>query len=245
MNGLLTKINDFFAQVSAANFDIYLLTETRLNESVFSSNLFPPNEYDVYRCDRSGNTSEKENGGGVLIGVTKSLKSELVLSAEPDGCEQIWIKFKNKHKTFLIGTLYIPPNSSSASYDRHMNIVKKVCEKVDKDTMILLYGDFNLPMLKWIQSDIFENTLVPVNTTSQHEEITVESFNELGLFQMNSVLNDNARILDLLWTNEPDICVCQMCNNNILYNEVHHKALKVNIEVSYDIQLGWMYGCMD
>lgn len=55
-------------QVDAADFDFYMLTETYcLNDSIYSSNLFPPNEYDTFRCDRSLNTSSKESGGGVLI----------------------------------------------------------------------------------------------------------------------------------------------------------------------------------
>lgn len=49
VNGLLTKINNFYVQVDAAEFEIYLLTETRLNDSVFSHNLFPLNKFEVYR----------------------------------------------------------------------------------------------------------------------------------------------------------------------------------------------------
>lgn len=222
--------------MNAAEFDIYIMTETRLNDSVFSCSLFPPNDYDVYRCDRSSNTSTKESGGGALIGVHKKLKSELVLSAEPEGCEQIWIKIKNNNKIFLLGALYIPPSSCSAVYHRHLNVVKKVCENVNSETTVILYGDFNLPSLKWIASDIFENSYIPINVTNEVEQITIESCNDLGLHQMNNVLNDNCRILDLFWINEPDICVCRKCDNNILYNEVHHKALKIEVEFTYFIK---------
>lgn len=98
VNGLSTKVNDLYTQVNAADFDVYLFTETRLNDSVHSCNLFPLNDYDVYRCDRSINTSDKKGGGGVLISVRKGYKSELILNGESNGCEQIWIAIKNKNK---------------------------------------------------------------------------------------------------------------------------------------------------
>lgn len=231
VNGLLTKIHDFYTAVNAATFDIYMLTETNLNDSIFSCNLFPPNNFDVYRCDRSRNTSLKQSGGGVLIGVKKKFKSELIVCAAPDGCEQIWVQIKNRNKKILIGTLYIPPDSCSVTYNRHMLITKKICEGADKDTTIVLFGDFNLPSLEWIQSDIQENSYIPINVSNQSEEIVINTCCELGMFQMNYVLNDNDRILDLLWINEPDLCICQMCVNNILYNEVHHKALKIELDI--------------
>lgn len=68
VNGLLTKMNQLYAEVLAADFDIYMFTETRLNNNIISSNLFPPN-FVTYRCDRSINTSDKDGGGGVLISV--------------------------------------------------------------------------------------------------------------------------------------------------------------------------------
>lgn len=210
---------DVFAGVDAADFNIYMLSETRLNNSDFSCSLFPLNEFDTYRCDRSANTSSKEGGGGVLISVHKQYKSELILSDEAEGCEQIWVLIKNKNKKILICTLYIPPNSCLVVYNRHMNMIKKVCESADNQTTM--------------QSDLFENTFIPISITNQIEEVISESCNDLGSFQMNSVLNDTGRIRDLFWINEPDICVCQPCKNNILYNEVHHKALKLDVEIIF------------
>ena len=52
VNGLLSKINELYAEVDAAIFDVYMFTETNLNESVSSINLFPPT-FEIYRCDRS------------------------------------------------------------------------------------------------------------------------------------------------------------------------------------------------
>lgn len=98
VNGLLTKTVDSYSQVNAADFEVYMLTETRLNDSVFSCYSFPPNDFEVYRCDRSDDTSQKKGGGGVLISVNKKYKSELIKSGEYDGCEQIWVQINNEDK---------------------------------------------------------------------------------------------------------------------------------------------------
>lgn len=202
-------MNELYAEVLAAEFDIYMLTETRLNEIVISSNLFPPN-FVTYRCDRSANTSDKESGGGVLISVHKKYVSELILSGENNGCEQLWIQIKNRNKKLFLCVLYIPPNSNPNLYENHLSIIKNVCKMVDINTSVVIYGDFNLPMLNWIKSDICEATYFPINISNQSEEITVDSFNEIGLMQINYVLNENNRILDLAWTNEPDVCFCKV-----------------------------------
>lgn len=102
MNGLLTKTTELYTQVNAADFDIYMMTETRLNDSVYSCNLFPPNDFEVYRCDRSKNTSNKESGGGVLISVNKKLKSEIISSGEPTRFSMCSLSFSIKSKTFDI-----------------------------------------------------------------------------------------------------------------------------------------------
>lgn len=51
--------------------------------------------------------------------------------------------------------------------------------------------------------------------------------------QINPVLNDNDRMLDLVWTNDPDKCFCKECSDNILSNEIHHKALKIEIDFEW------------
>lgn len=154
----------------------------------------------MYRCDRSLNTSDKNSGGGVLISVNRKYKSELVKSGDNDGCEQVWVQLNFKNRKILLGVLQIPPNSCNVIYERHMKMIDKMCNNVDMDTSIFSYGDFNLPLLQWIQSDVIENTYIPFIVSNQFEESVIDSCSELRLYQMKGVLNDNGRILDLFWT---------------------------------------------
>lgn len=99
VNGLLSKKNQLQAEILAADFKIYVFTETALNDTITSSELFP-NDFAVYRCDRSSKTSHKSSKGGVLIAVNKVYESDLMTTCEIDGCEQVWVKVKYKKKTW-------------------------------------------------------------------------------------------------------------------------------------------------
>lgn len=212
----------------AANFSIYALTETALNETVNSTEVFP-SEYITYRCDRSNKTSKKTSKGGVLVAVDKRFESELLCTGEENGCEQVWVKINNKNHHLTVASIYIPPAQSIEVYKAHMLCIYQTLEKIKHETDILIYGDFNLPRLNW-QIEEITNSLIPVNITTAEECEVVNNCHENGLFQINGIPNDNNRILDLLWTNNIDNFNCVLCRNHLLSNEIHHKAITVDFD---------------
>lgn len=73
VNGLRTKLPEFYANVMLMDLKIYMLCETNLDDSINDSEVFP-NDYCVFRCDRSEltekfQTTHKSSGGGVLIAI--------------------------------------------------------------------------------------------------------------------------------------------------------------------------------
>ena len=58
VRGLKTKIDDFFLAVTEAEYDVIVLTETWLDDSVYSSQLFG-DSYTVFRTDRNSLNSRK------------------------------------------------------------------------------------------------------------------------------------------------------------------------------------------
>lgn len=205
-NGLRTKVQKFKNGISLNGFPIYVVTETGLNDSFYDSELFT-NEFVVYRCDRSKATSVKSQKGGAMIGVHTSIESELVLNCDSLGIEQLWVKVKCHKKWLYICALYIPPKSQLCLYDAHMNSIVSRQEDMNIDDSCVVMGDFNLPNLKWCfdrseNDEADEHFLVPVNVTSEVEISVVDSMMSVGLVQVNSVNNDNHRLLDLVFTND-------------------------------------------
>ncbi|XP_055601826.1 uncharacterized protein LOC129750788 [Uranotaenia lowii] len=69
VRGLKSKIIECFVSTSEFCYDIYAFTETWLDSSVPSSQLFC-SDYTVFRCDRNRSNSSRSRGGGVLIAVS-------------------------------------------------------------------------------------------------------------------------------------------------------------------------------
>ena len=59
------------------DFDIIVLTETRLNDNIKNSELVLKN-FNVIRCSRSESTSAKSDGGGVLIEINEKFKFSVI-----------------------------------------------------------------------------------------------------------------------------------------------------------------------
>lgn len=229
------------AEMLASTFPIFIFIDTNLNSTI-ESHEFCPNTFNVFRCDRSVNTSTKSSHGGVLIAVDKHIKSEMVIHGDSFGCEQLWVKIALINRDIYLGGLYISPRSTAAHYDSNMQLIKQLHTRVQSNDTIFLCGDFNMPNLQWIrnQSDhankifdnhsqlLSDNSLHPLNIESEIEENVVTTCLDIGLSQINCHPNDNGRFLDLIWSNDPECCSCHICINHLLKNEVHHKALSFN-----------------
>lgn len=68
--GLRTKTLHLFTSSLLCAHGITFLTETWVNESIYSSELFC-DSYDIIRCDRDSINTAKVTGGGVLLVIKK------------------------------------------------------------------------------------------------------------------------------------------------------------------------------
>ncbi|WP_206737888.1 hypothetical protein, partial [Klebsiella pneumoniae] len=66
--GLRSKTHTFYVNACELAFDIIVVTESWLNDSVKNAELFPSN-YNVVRCDRKFDTVARTMGGGVVAGL--------------------------------------------------------------------------------------------------------------------------------------------------------------------------------
>ena len=90
MRGLRTKIDPFYLAVSEAEYDVIVLTETWLDDRIYSAQLFG-SLYTVFRTDRSQLNSRKSRGGGVLIAASTKLTSYIDPAPISSPVEQLWI----------------------------------------------------------------------------------------------------------------------------------------------------------
>lgn len=195
-----------------ANYDCISLSETWLNDTINSAQLFD-NTYNVFRSDRN---VEKYNilkrnrqnlppeaditGGGCLIALKKNITAIRMSDWENEvPFDNVWLKLNSKSnvKTF-INTIYIP---GWASYD-HVNLyLEQLFDIVNVRhpyANFIILGDFNLSCIKWIPNG---NHCIPIRPEGGIANELINTLDATNLNQHNSVINQYAGILDLVISN--------------------------------------------
>lgn len=148
---------------------MHVLTETGLIDSIYDNEIFP-DDYSVFRCDRTEQTSDKEQKGGVLIAVQNSYDPSLILKCDSIGLEQLWVKIKIKIKlktrSIYFAALYIPPKSEFQLYERHISKIESMQSDLDVADTCFVFGDINLPNLDWNRDDEDCCYFLPNNASS-------------------------------------------------------------------------------
>ena len=136
---LVNKSASLEVYVYSKNVDIIAITETHLDESVNSAELFPSN-YRVYRRDRN------PRDGGVLVAVSEKIICNQRDVLEGSDIELLMLDIHySKNKSFVFGVFYRPP----ASDTRCLEILQRNLEHQALQAEIILVGDFNLKDVDW------------------------------------------------------------------------------------------------
>ena len=183
----------FYTSCCQLSYDIIIITESWLNDSVKCAELFPPS-YGVIRCDRNLSSVHKSDGGGVLVGLREHIKYEsldvtYILKLIPL-VDLVVCKCTMDNFSFFLVSVYIPPNLSvndSELLFEHLEILL-----VNKPVLII--GDFSI--------------LEFAAKSSSPKAILLSHFcNTLELIQSNKILNSHDKLLDILLSNIPLVIV--------------------------------------
>ncbi|XP_053686304.1 uncharacterized protein LOC128735845 [Sabethes cyaneus] len=242
VRGLRTKIDDFIIAVAESNFDIIVLTETWLDEKIYSAQLFG-DSFTVFRCDRSSHNSSKSRGGGVLIAVSTRLSASSDPSPICNTLEQIWIRVKLPGHTMSVGVIYLPPDRKGDlnSIEDHISSIEAVYSDLSLSVFTLLFGDYNQSGLVWN----FPGHAPPA-VDSLRSNISVacaallDGFSLHGLTQINTAVNRNSRLLDLVLVNESATSFCSVHEavNPVVPLDADHPAVEVLVDlpVSFEFE---------
>lgn len=96
---------------------------------------------------------------------------------------------------------------------------------------ISIFGDFNLPFLKWNNSSNGPPCLPKNTSVMQHEvilSIISDTCDVANLMQINEFTNVHNSILDLVFCNSID-CVLSLCNDFVLPIDDYHPPLQLYV----------------
>lgn len=143
---LVNKSAFLEADVYSRNFDIIAVTETHLDDSIRSSELFPQ-KYRVFRRDRN------RKGGGVLVAVNENIICNERDILEGNNAELLMIDIHySRDKSFVFGVFYRPPSSDL----KCLEILQRNLESLSHLSNIILVGDFNFKDIDW-KNNLFLN----------------------------------------------------------------------------------------
>lgn len=89
--------------------------------------------------------------------------------------------------------------------------------------------DFNMPDLEWIPNNT-DRALHPSQPTNEIHKLPTNTLTLMKLYQYNSCLNGNGRILDLLLCNIP--CKCVRSLVELSRSGPHHPPIEFDMERS-------------
>ncbi|XP_055622381.1 uncharacterized protein LOC129765949 [Toxorhynchites rutilus septentrionalis] len=219
VRGLRTKIAQLRIVLSSCDYDVIVFTETWLKDDIESCEI--SSDYVLFRCDRNELTSQYSRGGGVLIAVKNCIKCETVVMTSCEELEQIAVCIKLQHRSLYVIAIYLPPNSSTNLCRAHANAVRHVVDHLSESDIILSIGDFNLPNLRWHHDEDI-NGYIPSNDLDETELNFTQAMFVNGLRQINSYVNTNERLLDLVFTNLPEYLDILLPSSPLLPIDNHH-----------------------
>ncbi|XP_055527991.1 uncharacterized protein LOC129720536 [Wyeomyia smithii] len=203
-NGLRTKIDQLFLSSTELDYDVYVFTETNLDDRIQSCQLFN-NDFCVYRVDRCASNSQRQSGGGVLIAVKRLYASSVVQLTAADNIEHLWVKIAIEPLPLFIGVLYLPPDKSRDInlVMLHIDAVSEISRKFSDIGKLVLLGDFNQPRLAWKSSGSGYAFVDPVQSQlSLASQSLLDNMAFLRLRQHNLIRNNLDRVLDLVFSRD-------------------------------------------
>lgn len=239
--GIRTKLHTVYINILSHKYDIIILTETWLHPSILD-NEFIDKRYCVYRCDRDRVSTGRRDGGGVLVAVLRelcavpSLPPPATVACPPPMpvVDHMTVQLRGRNGVItLISAVYIPPNQHINVYSSYLEYVKQLIYYSNAQRFCLV-GDYNLPTLDWhCDGSGLQPLLTNKSSAIDKEVITFSA--RMNCIQLNSLRNNNNKILDLCFTN---ITECRMLPSpvSLVPLDDHHPSFYILSPFYYNIR---------
>lgn len=234
MRSVMNIKNQLIRLSSIPDYDILTFTETWLTSN-HHNNEFLSNNYKVFRKDRFDSNIEAERGGGVLIAVLNEIDCEHFLIPEMTDLEAVCVKFPLSRGNLFVYCLYVQPDSKLHDYEAHIKAIHGI--SLTTDDILMVAGDFNLPMIKWIDSDSGLDFIPLIGESRSAKamlaKFVTDSLTEYGLFQLNNATNKSGNVLDMVYSNVPELTSVSVATRRLIKtssSDKAHNPLSITLE---------------
>lgn len=218
VNGIKTKLRDFYVNLSLSDWECIALTETWLQSNIMDYEIFD-DRYVIYRKDRDLKKMGMSDGGGVILAISSSYQSERLEFLEAECVESIFVKlFINEAEFIILGLVYFRPETPLHNYVAFFNTIEEGLKDIG-DCGLFLTGDFNLPILS--KSFVGGDLILP-----KRDDFVRQQFAFFNLSQYNRVLNSNGYCLDYVLSNNAT-CQVSLSLLPLVPPDIHHPCLEI------------------
>ncbi len=187
------KVAEFWNLISCTNPDIVIGSETWLKPEIYNAEILPDG-YDLYRKDRA------DGYGGVLIATKKNLITQEISLESNAEAVLVRIESEKKQEPIVVGSFYRSPSKTSEQQITDIETAIDSAAAYSKSSTLWMGGDMNLPDINWETNSISGNSCV--KTLNQR---IINKVNDLGLEQLVDKPTRDDAILDLFFSNKPDL----------------------------------------
>lgn len=176
-------------------------------------------------------------GGGVLIAIKNEIDGDEFTIAETIDLEAICVRVALSNSNLYLHCLYIQPTASIDIYVDHLRAIDKIEDSMSLGDISVYCGDWNLPNTSWINDDDGFG-LVPIIGESQcakaiiTRHVTDHLLNR-GLSQLCNLSNKYGNVLDLVYTNMPELTLFERADMLIIPDDISddaHTQVSLTIE---------------
>ncbi|XP_031634810.1 uncharacterized protein LOC116348086, partial [Contarinia nasturtii] len=184
--------------------------------------------YNVYRGDRTELTSDRIDGGGVLIAVECQFNSERLILSERSGLEHVCVKISFDSCNIYVFAVYIRSVHETAKFLEFAEIVKLI--PYNEHDIVIVCGDFNQPGVKWVKADDGEYYL-PINVSTEGGIAVFDTMFDCGFQQLSNIVNPAGNVLDLVFTNRFYEMSLIESTRPLVKSDIWHKALEMEVTI--------------
>ncbi|XP_053686335.1 uncharacterized protein LOC128735876 [Sabethes cyaneus] len=231
VRGLRTKIDELFLSTTESEYDAIFLTETGLDDRINSLQLFG-SSFNVFRCDRNPENSNKTTFGGVLIAIAQRHPSTIVRTMNGNRLEQVCVSTTIRGRKLLLCCIYVPPERARVAdvINSHISSIGELCDACSERGSVIVCGDYNQPRIEWEPTD----SAIQNISTSQlpcASAALIDGMNFLNLSQVNTHRNHLRRMLDLVFCSSDCSLTVDSCITPLLPVDPHHPPLVLSMPV--------------
>ena len=179
----MNKVLELQAYLNINKPDIVVLNETWLKKSILDSEVFPSNQYKVFRLDRSSRSHPpdlsnpkkfRKFGGGVLISIRSNIDASFKRISVRKGAEMLAVEVTIGQNKYVFCTVYRVGTLGDINHDSIYQSFKSLY-KGRTLKKIFIIGDFNLSSANWPLDD------GDINSLNRIDKLFVDSFSAFVL----------------------------------------------------------------